>query len=1156
MRPAAATASIVFVLSLFAAGASVSASELKGYVHVRELEDRGDEVLARIAGQIFNEGGPPIQGASLILADASLMGGGPSLGTVSLQAGDSWCFSDDLTVPRDALLRWQQNGAPRLQLEATDPDGVAILEEVEVIPMQVDGDLVRSRTAAAEGSAPIITTVAGGGPNGLPAVEANLSAPGALALDTAGNIYVVAAGSGQVFRIDPAGMLTSAAGRGVVGSYYGSVGLAIDAAGNLFVALGNGIYRADTATGLFQRIAGTGYPEYSGDGGPAIAAGFFSPSQLAFDPAGRLLVSDRCNHRIRRIDMATGVVTSVAGSTYDYYYPGAGGGAGDGGPATAALLDSPDGVAVDPQGNIFIADTNDDKVRRVDAATGRIDTWAGTGAPGYNGENLDRLSARLYLPRGLSIAPDGDLLVADSENNRVRRVDAQTGLVSTVAGTGTGGSTGDGGPASSAKVRLPGTVLALGSGDVLIGDTWNHRVRRVSAVSGLIGPLAGNGTQYFSGDGFPGTRGSIPQPGGLALDYEGNLLIADGFNGRIRKLDRRSLLLSTIAGTGGPRTAWTGQPALEAGIGGPRYLATDRAGRILYFLSGDLLGRIDLTSGTITKAAGDTSGGPAPPNGGDGGAATSARFISPSGVALDAQGNIYVVDYSAAKVRRIDVGTGIIRTIAGKGGQGSGGDGGPALNAQFRVPLGLAVDDTGNVFIADTNNSRVRKVDSAGIITTAAGNGTFGSDGDGGPATSATLRPQGLSVDPAGNLFIADPYASKIRRVDRSTGIISTVAGSGGYGFSGDGGPATQAKMAGPHQVLSGDRGALFISDEYSNRVRRVAPPNAPPHAAITGGGAFECTGPLGQTLSLDASGSSDDDSTPGTADDIVTYDWLEFFGTPGEIRIGEGPSLDLVARLGAPRAVTLKVTDRAGAGATADVTVSIVDTTPPAFSLTASQQVLWPPNHRMVEVAMSAHALDTCGDASWAIQSAASDEPDDAPGSGDGATTSDMQGVEPGSAGGSVLLRAERQASGPGRSYTLTYAARDASGNAAGAAVLVRVPHDERGIVDPIDLSVEERGEGTLIWWQDVPGAACFDVVRGAVGALASGGSEISLGDVTCVEACSADAATRGHEDASIPSPGEAWFYLVESLDSRGASSSLGTESATRPYRAAGGCR
>ncbi len=1154
MKPAASNASIVLALSLLAPCSSATASELKGYVHVRELEARGDEVVVRIAGQIFNEGDQPIEGASLILADASLMGEGPSLGTVSLQAQDSWCFWDDLTVPRDALLRWELTGAPRLLVEATGPDGVTILAEVEVFAMPAGGDLVRSRTAAPAAGAPIITTVAGGGPHGLPAAEANLNSPAALATDATGNIYVAATASGQVYRIDPAGLLTTALGSGGVGSY-DSVGLATDASGNLFVALSNSIYRVDATTGASQRIAGKGFPDYSGDGGPATAAGFFSPSQLAFDPAGRLLVTDRCNHRIRRIDMASGVVTTVAGSDYPSNHSGSGG-AGDGGPATSAVLDSPDGVAVDPLGNIFIADTNDHKVRRVDAVTGTIDTWAGAGAPGYNGENLNRLEALLHLPRGLSLAPDGDLLIADSENNRVRRVDAQTGFVSTVAGTGNGGSTGDGGIATSARLRTPCTVLALASGDVIIGDTWNHRLRRVSAVSGLIGTMAGNGNQYFSGDGFPGPSGSIRLPAGLALDDQGNLLIADSSNGRIRKLDRRTRLLSTIAGTGGPRTDWTGQPALEAGLGAPEHLATDRTGRILYFISHALVGRIDLASGSITKAAGDASGGPSPPNNGDGGPATSARFVSPSGMALDPGGNIYVVDSAAARVRRIDISTGIIGTIAGSGSQGFAGDGGSALNARFRVPLGLAVDVTGNVFIADTNNFRVRKVDSSGIITTVAGTGSDGPPGDGGPATSASLRPRGLTVDRAGNLFIADPYAVRIRRVDRATGTISTVAGKGSHGFGGDGGPATQASMNGPDRLVTSDRGALYIADYYNNRVRLVAPPNAPPHAAITGGGTFECTGAQGQIVSLDASASSDDDSTPGTADDIVSHEWLEFSGTPDEIRLGEGPSLDLVARVGEHRSITLEVTDSAGAAATADADVSIIDTTPPALSMTASPSVLWPPNHRMVEVTVSALASDACGAPSWMLQSAASDEADDAPGSGDGATTADLQGTDPGAADASVMLRAERHASGPGRTYTLNYQARDASGNAAGATVVVTVPHDQGGLTEPIDVSLDEGPAGTLVSWRDVPGAVCFDVVRGVVGSLGISGNDVRLGDLGCVEACSTDSATRGDEDVSVPPPGTAWFYLVESIDASGAWSSLGTESASRAYRAVGGCR
>jgi sugar lactone lactonase YvrE len=226
---------------------------------------------------------------------------------------------------------------------------------------------------------------------------------------------------------------------------------------------------------------------------------------------------------------------------------------------------------------------------------------------------------------------------------------------------------------------------------------------------------------------------------------------------------------------------------------------------------------VDASTGIITTVAGNGI----PGYSGDGGPATSASLSGPSGVVVDATGNLLIADSSNYRIRRVDASTGIITTVAGNGIRGFSGDGGPATSASLS-PIGVAVDATGNLFIADTGNHRIRRVDeSTGIITTVAGNGIRGFSGDGGPATSASLNyPTGVAVDGSGNLFIADAANNRIRWVDASTGIITTVAGNGMPDYSGDGGPATSASLNGPSGVVVDAAGNLFIADNDNKRIR------------------------------------------------------------------------------------------------------------------------------------------------------------------------------------------------------------------------------------------------------------------------------------------------------------------------------------------------
>jgi hypothetical protein len=396
-----------------------------------------------------------------------------------------------------------------------------------------------------------------------------------------------------------------------------------------------------------------------------------------------------------------------------------------------------------------------------------------------------------------------------------------SGYISTIAGNGTYGFSGDGGPATSAEFRNPYGVAVDTSGNLYISETGGHRIRKVTASTGIITTVAGNGYRDqsgdggYSGDGGAATSAELNEPWRVVVDSAGNLYIADTGNFRIRKVTASTGIITTVAGNG--------------------------------------------TQGFS----------------GDGGLATSAELTLPYGVTVDTAGNIYFTD--SGRIRKVAVSTGIITTVAGNGTRGFSGDGGPATSAEFNNTADVAVDASGNLYIADAQNNCIRKVTaSTGIITTVAGNGTQGFSGDGGPATSAALyNPEGLTVDSIGNLYIADLANNRIRMVAASTGIITTVAGDGTYAFSGDGGLATSAELRKPMHVKLDTSGNLYILDAGNYRVRAVGAPQVTPTitwptpAAIAYGTALSAT-QLNATASVP--GTFDYSPAAGTVLSVGTH--------------------------------------------------------------------------------------------------------------------------------------------------------------------------------------------------------------------------------------------------------------------------------------------
>jgi uncharacterized protein (TIGR03437 family) len=427
--------------------------------------------------------------------------------------------------------------------------------------------------------------------------------------------------------------------------------------------------------------------------------------------------------------------------------------AGGGPPGTVSnfsALGSINAVAADSAGNLFLSLPDYHMVVRRDASTGLLTIVAGTGTAGYTGDNGPAADAQLTYPDGLAFDAAGNLYIADGTNNVVREV--SNGIITTIAGTGKSGFSGDGGPATSAMLSQPHGIAVDASSNLYIADSGNSRIREVS--NGTITTIAGNGNEVPPATVISGalaTSSPLLLPMGVAIDANGDVYISDYIQPNILKISGGII---TIVAT-----------AVPAATG----IAVDSKGNLFVAVSAN--STMDMISnGVVTVIAGDDIAGFS----GDGGLAIDARLNDPLGVAVDASGNIYIADSKNMRVRRVSAG--IITTIVGAGAGGLAGDGGPPANAQLFAPSAIAQDSSGNLYIADTGNNVVRKV-SGGIITTIAGNGVAGYTGDGGPATSAQLRaPAGVTVDAAGNLFIADTGNGVIRKV--SNGIITTFSSS------------------------------------------------------------------------------------------------------------------------------------------------------------------------------------------------------------------------------------------------------------------------------------------------------------------------------------------------------------------------------------------
>ncbi len=624
-----------------------------------------------------------------------------------------------------------------------------------------------------------------------------------------------------------------------------------DAGGNVYFSSGHAVFKI-SSSGTMTLAAGNSRPGFSGDGGPATAAQLNSPQGVAVDAQGNLYIADQVNNRVRVVT-PQGVIDTFAGDGK----LGQPRFLGDGGPAIAAHLNLPGGVAVDHSGNVYIADTGDNSIREV-GTNGVIGTIAGNGFGGYGGDTGLASGSTLLQPEDVFLDSSGNVYIADTGNAAIREITVSNGDINFIAGACTpasvGGSvvgcsigySGDGGLANSAGLVEPFAVAVDSAGNVYIAEPTDGRIREVSTIKSKIdiNTIVGNGTLGFSGDGSAATSAELNRPTGVAVDGSGNIYIADSLNNRIRVV-KSGGSISTFAGNGGYSYSGDGGPATSAQMNSPHGVAADSAGNYYIADSGNNVVRKVSAGGTITTLAGNGTAG----FGGDGSAATSAQLSGPQGVAVDGAGNVYIADTGNSRVREVSGGT--ITTVAGNGTPGFGGDGGAATSAKLYSPVGLAFDAKGNLYIADTNNSAIRKV-ANGTMSTVAGNGLQGYSGDGGPALFAQLNdPQGVAVDAAGNLYITDTLNYVIRMVPPN-GNIDTIAGNGVAGYSGDGGAASQAQLSYPAGIAVDSGGDVFFSDAGAS-VRKINGNGT--IGTIAGNGSIGYTGDGGLATSASLNG-------------------------------------------------------------------------------------------------------------------------------------------------------------------------------------------------------------------------------------------------------------------------------------------------------------
>ena len=698
--------------------------------------------------------------------------------------------------------------------------------------------------------------IGGYGGDGSPASGAQLKAPRGLVLDAAGNLFFADSGNHRIRKITPTKIITTVAGNGTAGfsgdggqatsaSLNAPYGVALDAAGNLYIGdEGNRRVRKVTPQGIISTVAGNGSFSNNivGDGGLATQAELNQPRGLAFDATGNLYIGDAQLGRIRKVAVDTGIITTIAGA-------GAAGATDEGASALTANLGTVTDLVIDATGNIYFTQGT--------AATSKLKKI------GIDG--MVTTFSNLLSVTGIALDKNGNLFATSFAGGLVYKLNADGSSV-IVAGSGnalSGGTTsfGDGGSPTDAIVYQPIDVAVDAAGSLYISDGV-HRIRKVldmpasdAAVPTIAilvptsnptytttsATLRVSGTSHDNVDithvTWSNNRGGSGVCIGTgvwssALDLAADILLQPGINTltfTAWDLSGNAARSTLTVNYNPPRVVTTLAGTLTNGFSGenvagsiaqlwsPQSVAVDNAGIVYIADRGNHVIRRVTPDGNITTFAGTGQLG----SSGDGGSAKDASFNEPMSLAFDVAGNLYVADSQNNRIRKITM-TGMITTFVGTGAQDFSGDGGPAARASLNLPSAIAIDKSGNLYIADTNNNRIRKVTAGGIISSIAGTNVDGFKGDGGPAVAAEINaPTGIAVDATGNVYISDTSNHLIRKIS-TNGIISTVLGTGTVGFSGENGLGTNAQLNAPSGLAVDGAGNVYVADQLNHRICRL----------------------------------------------------------------------------------------------------------------------------------------------------------------------------------------------------------------------------------------------------------------------------------------------------------------------------------------------
>ncbi|MCF6214528.1 MAG: hypothetical protein L3J45_10955, partial [Flavobacteriaceae bacterium] len=512
----------------------------------------------------------------------------------------------------------------------------------------------------------------------------------------------------QVSTLAGSGTAGFADGTGSAAQFSSPNGIAIDASGTMYVAdYGNHRIRKITPAGVVTTLAGSGVAGFAD--GTGTAAQFNTPYGVAIDASGNVYVADTGNNRIRKIIVSTGAVTTLAGSGVAGFLNGIG---------IGAKFSGPDGVAVDALGTVYVADTGNQRIRKIIVSTGAVTTLAGSGVAGF--ANGTGIGAQFTNPRGIAVDASGTVYVADTDNQRIRKITVSTGAVTTLAGSSTSGFAD--GTGTAAQFYYPIGIVVDASGNVYIGDHQNQRIRKITAA-GAVTTLAGSGTVGFANG--TGSSAKFNTPHGLAIDASGTLYVADAGNNRIRKINMHdfnitgtpttlnvgtnSVSLSLTDGNNTPVTqsftitvastasSYTSTAVTSATVGTAYTYALTTNANAANVVTATTLPSWLSLEQVSTLAGSDTAGFAD-------GTGSAAQFNTPNGIAIDASGNMYVADYGNHRIRKITA-SGVVTTLAGSGVAGFADGTGTA--AQFNTPYGVAIDASGTLYVADTGNNRI-----------------------------------------------------------------------------------------------------------------------------------------------------------------------------------------------------------------------------------------------------------------------------------------------------------------------------------------------------------------------------------------------------------------------------------------------------------------